>query len=67
MMKSSRIIYENGIDYIVVNSISDIDEESVFRFPQLLQDRAIRGVFKEVKYTTNRGEVVATRFRKVGE
>ena len=67
MMESSRIIYANGIDYIIVNSISDIDEESVFRFPQLLQDRTIRGIFKEVKFTTNRGEVVATRFRKVGE
>ena len=66
-MESNRIIYENGIDYIVVNSIADIDEESVFRFPQLLQDNTIRGIFKEVKFTTNSGEVVATRFRKVGE
>ena len=67
MMESSRIIYEHGKDYIVVNSISEIDEESVFRFPQLLQDRTIQGIFKEVKFTTNRGEVVATRFKKVGK
>lgn len=66
-MESSRIIYEHGIDYIVVSSVSEIDEESVFRFPQLLQDRTLQGIFKEVKFTTNRGEVVATRFRKVGE
>ena len=66
-MESNRIIYENRIDYIVVNSIADIDEESVFRFPQLLQDRTIQGIFKEIKFTTNRGEVIATRFRKVGE
>lgn len=66
-MESDRIVYANGIDYIVVNSIADIDEEYVFRFPQLLQDHTVRGIFKEVKFTTNRGEVVATRFRKVGE
>ena len=66
-MESSRIIYEHGIDYVVVNNISEIDEESVVRFPQLLQDHTIQGIFKEVKFTTNRGEVVATRFRKVGE